>query len=97
MLMMVGKRKLHYILVLQFIFPHAHINYLLSYYSRKNEWAATLDKQVAELRARKRREGASMSDTEIRFNKEAMAEARKYLKVHPRPKPREVQIKTQPW
>ena len=65
--------------------------------SRKKEWAKTLDKQVAELRARKAREGASMNDTEIRFNRLAMEEADNHFKRYPRAPPREVEIKTQPW
>jgi hypothetical protein len=52
---------------------------------------------VAELRARKAREGASMSATEIRFNKIAMREAETYMKRYPPPRPKEVEIKTQPW
>ena len=64
---------------------------------RKKEWAASLDKQVAELRARKRKEGASMNDTEIRFNKLAMAEAEDYMKKFPPPKAKSVQLTTQPW
>ena len=65
--------------------------------ARKREWAKTLDVQVAELRARKKKEGASMSATEIRFNRIAMGQAEHYMKQHPPPPPREIEIKTQPW
>ena len=65
--------------------------------ARKKVWPKTLDKQVAELRARKAREGASMNDTEIRFNRLAMGEADSHFKRYPRAPPREVEIKTQPW
>ena len=66
-------------------------------YSRKKEWARTLDKQVVELHARKKREGASMNDTEIRLNRLSMNEAETYMRKNPRKKPREIVLKTQPW